>query len=76
MGSHGGGTAEGQRKGCLLYYWIVCGLSDREFPLETVIEETDEGIEVVSIVPAWESDGIVFVIDQVAHHIRRGAQTA
>ena len=63
MGSHGGGTAEGQRK-VLAHYGIDeagvgCPIVSS---LETVpIGVTDEGIEVRVDRTAWESDGIVFV---------------
>ena len=63
MGSHGGGTAEGQRK-VLAHYGIDeegvgCPIVSS---LDTVpIGVTAEGIEVRVDRTAWESDGIVFI---------------
>ena len=63
MGSHGGGTAEGQ-KNVLAHYGITeegvgCPIVSC---LDTVpIAHTEDGIEVRVDRTAWESDGIVFV---------------
>ena len=63
MGSHGGATAEGQKK-VLAHYGITeegvgCSIVSS---LDTIpIGMTEDGIEVRVDRTAWESDGIVFV---------------
>ncbi len=69
MGSHGGGTAEGQRK-ILEEYNVTEAVTGAEVrsSMETVlIGTTPEGIRVFVDRNAWESDGIV-VINRIKPH--------
>jgi hypothetical protein len=69
MGSHGGGTAEGQRK-ILEDYGVTEAATGAEIrsSMETVlIGTTPEGFQVFVDRNAWESDGIV-VINRIKPH--------